>query len=70
MEIQIVHDQIGIHSHQTMVSILFRNSYDYYINKVIHKEIVDELRLEFPSTKIFTIPTGWATTKFSTDESR
>jgi len=35
--------------------------YDYYINKVIHKEIVDELRLEFPSTKIFTIPTGWAT---------
>lgn len=22
---------------------------------------MDELRLEFPSTKIFTIPTGWAT---------
>lgn len=35
--------------------------YDYYINEVIHKEIVDELRKEFPSTKIFTIPTGWAT---------
>jgi len=35
--------------------------YDYYLNEVIHKEIVDELRLEFPSTKIFTIPTGWAT---------
>ena len=35
--------------------------YDYYINELIHKEIVDELRLEFPSTKIFTIPTGWAT---------
>ena len=35
--------------------------YDYYINEVIHKEIVDKLRLEFPSTKIFTIPTGWAT---------
>ena len=35
--------------------------YDYYINEVIHKEIVDELRLEFPYTKIFTIPTGWAT---------
>lgn len=34
--------------------------YDYYINEIIHKEIVDELRLEFPSTKIFTIPTGWA----------
>ena len=28
---------------------------------MVHKEIVDELRLEFPSTKIFTIPTGWAT---------
>ena len=35
--------------------------YDYYINEMIHKEIVDKLRLEFPSTKIFTIPTGWAT---------
>jgi hypothetical protein len=35
--------------------------YDYYINEMIHKEIVDELRVEFPSTKIFTIPTGWAT---------
>jgi hypothetical protein len=35
--------------------------YDYYINEVIHKEIVDKLRLEFPFTKIFTIPTGWAT---------
>ena len=34
--------------------------YDYYINEIIHIEIVDELRLEFPSTKIFTIPTGWA----------
>ena len=35
--------------------------YDYYVNEMVHKEIVDELRLEFPSTKIFTIPTGWAT---------
>lgn len=35
--------------------------YAYYINEVIHKELVDELRAEFPSTKIFTIPTGWAT---------
>ena len=34
--------------------------YDHYINELIHKEIVDKLRLEFPSTKIFTIPTGWA----------
>ena len=34
--------------------------YDYYINEMVHKEIVNELRKEFPSTKIFTIPTGWA----------
>ncbi len=69
MEIQIVRDQIGIRSHQTMVSNSIQEFYDYYINEVIHKEIVDELRLEFPSTKIFTIPTGWQS-KFSTDESR
>ena len=35
--------------------------YDYYVSEVIHNEIVDKLRTEFPSTKIFTIPTGWAT---------
>lgn len=35
--------------------------YDYYVNEMVHSEIVDELRLEFPSTKIFIIPTGWAT---------
>jgi acetyl esterase/lipase len=35
--------------------------YDFYINDIIHTEIVDQLRIEFPSTKIFTIPTGWAT---------
>ena len=35
--------------------------YDFYVNEIINKEIVDKLRLEFPSTKIFTIPTGWAT---------
>ena len=34
--------------------------YDYAVNVVVHKEIVDELRAQFPSTKIFTIPTGWA----------
>ena len=39
--------------------------YNYYINEIIHKEIVDELRVEFPSTKIFTIPTGWATKNLS-----
>ena len=35
--------------------------YDYYVNEIVHKQIVDPLRVEFPSTKIFTIPTGWAT---------
>ena len=33
--------------------------YDYYINEIIHKEIVDEFRAEFPSTKFCTIPYGW-----------
>lgn len=35
--------------------------YDFYINEILHNEIVNQLRIEFPSTKIFTIPTGWAT---------
>ena len=34
--------------------------YDYYINEMVHKEIVDELRKEKNKKKIFTIPTGWA----------
>ena len=44
--------------------------YDYYINKVIHKEIVDELRLEFPSTKNIYHSDRMGYKKFSTDESR
>ena len=35
--------------------------YDYYVNEIIHNEIVDELRIKFPSTKIFTISTGLST---------
>ena len=35
--------------------------FNFYINDILHNEIVDQLRIEFPSTKIFTIPTGWAT---------
>ena len=35
--------------------------FDSYINEILHNEIVDQLRAEFPTTKIFTIPTGWAT---------
>ena len=33
--------------------------YDYFVNDIVHNEMVDILRIEFPSTKIFTIPTGW-----------
>lgn len=34
--------------------------YDYFVKVVVHEEIVDVLRNEFPSNKIFTIPTGKA----------
>lgn len=30
------------------------------VNDLVHKTMVDELRNEFPETKIFTIPTGWS----------
>lgn len=33
--------------------------YDYFVNDLVHNEMVDQLRDEFPSTEIFTIPTGW-----------
>jgi len=35
--------------------------YYSFINQTIHTTVVDQLRAEFPSTQIFTIPTGWAT---------
>lgn len=41
--------------------ISIQDLYDYYINEILHNEIVDQLRAEFPAIKIFTIPTGWAT---------
>lgn len=34
--------------------------YQYFIDELIHNTVVDQLRAEFPSTNIFTIPTGWA----------
>ena len=34
--------------------------YDYFVNTIIHKTVVDPLRTQFPNTTIFTIPTGWA----------
>jgi hypothetical protein len=36
---------------------------DYFENSIVNKEMVDQLRIEFPSTKIFTIPTGRASVK-------
>ena len=32
----------------------------YFVNEIVHHTMVDSLRKEFPNTKIFTIPTGWA----------
>lgn len=37
--------------------------YDYFVNDIVHHKILDQLRIEFPSTKIFTIPTGWTSVK-------
>ena len=38
-----------------------QDAYTYFVNESVHGSLVDELRAEFPSTSIFTIPTGWAT---------
>ena len=32
--------------------------YESMVNDIVHKAMIDELRDEFPNTKIFTIPTG------------
>lgn len=34
--------------------------YDYFVNDIVHNEMIDQLRVEFPNTNIFTIPSGWA----------
>ncbi|HCP40914.1 MAG TPA: hypothetical protein DIT65_03900 [Cryomorphaceae bacterium] len=34
--------------------------YDYFVNTIVHQNVIDPLRAEFPNTPIFTIPTGWA----------
>tara|TARA_B110000459_G_scaffold197173_1_gene240224 strand:- start:82 stop:930 length:849 start_codon:yes stop_codon:yes gene_type:complete len=34
--------------------------YYYFVNDIVHNEMIDQLRVEFPNTNIFTIPTGWA----------
>lgn len=35
--------------------------YEYYLDDVIHISMVDQLREEFPFTKLFSLPTSWAT---------
>ena len=34
--------------------------YTYFVNAHVHTVMIEGLRAEFPGTKIFTIPTGWA----------
>ena len=34
--------------------------YDYAVNDIVHDSMVNQLRVEFPNTTIFTIPTGWS----------
>ena len=34
--------------------------YSHFVNETVHKGIVDELRAEFPTINIFTVPTGWS----------
>ena len=34
--------------------------YTDFIADIVHTEMVDQLREEFPSTNIFTVPTGWS----------
>ena len=34
--------------------------YNYAVNDIVHDSMVNQLRVEFPTTTIFTIPTGWS----------
>ena len=38
-----------------------RDLYEYVVSDLTHKEVIDQLRERYPSTEIFTFPTGWAT---------
>ena len=38
-----------------------RELYEFFVNDHIHKTVIDQLREMYPSTVIFSIPTGWAT---------
>ena len=38
-----------------------RGLYEFFLNDHTHKTVIDQLREMYPSTVIFSIPTGWAT---------
>jgi hypothetical protein len=38
-----------------------RELYEFFVNDQTHKTVIDQLREMYPSTVIFSIPTGWAT---------
>jgi hypothetical protein len=38
-----------------------RKLYEFFVNDHTHKTVIDQLREMYPSTVIFSIPTGWAT---------
>lgn len=38
-----------------------RQLYEFFVDDYINQTLIDTLRSEFPSTTIFSIPTGWAT---------
>lgn len=38
-----------------------REVYDAFVNNYTHKEVIDQLRIRYPATEFFSIPTGWAT---------
>ena len=42
----------------------FQDFYTAFVD-MVHDSIVDPLRLEFPNTTIFTIPTGWASVELT-----
>ena len=56
----MIFQQIGNKEHKEYGFSSIQELYDYFVNDIVHNEMVDLLRIEFPSTKIFTIPTGWA----------
>jgi len=37
-----------------------QETYEHFVNHIINKTVIDSLRAEFPSTNIFSIPTGKA----------